>query len=113
MITKLLQKLEWRLRRVNLKFTLLDLYLHDGDGCIGFTFFEFTNDYRPHALLAFEIRLPNGADRKILSVTNWDFMFLSTPLWKWISDIDERSLWGSGPSKWESFWYNILNKLYK
>ena len=112
-MNKLLRKLEWKLRRLNLKFNLLDIFLHDGDGCIGFTFFEFTKDFRPYALLAFEFRLPNGIDRKVLSIINWDFLFLSTPLWEWISYIGERRIWGSGLSKWESFWYNILNKLYK
>jgi len=112
-MNKLLQKLEWRLHRVNLKFTLLDLYLHDGDGCIGFTFFEFTNDYRPYALLALEFRLPNGAERRITTITNWDFLFLSTPLWKWVRDTDERKLWGSTLTKWELFWLKTLSKLFK
>ena len=112
-MNKMLRKLEWKLRKVNLKFNLLDIFLHDGDGCIGFTFFEFTKDFRPYALLAFEFRLPNGADRKILSVTNWDFLFLSTPLWKWIDDTDERKLWSSNLSKWEEFWLKTLSKLYR
>lgn len=112
-MNRLLQKLEWRLRRVNLKFTLLDLYLHDGDSCIGFTLFEFTKDYRPYALLAIEFRLPNGAERRVTSITNWDFLFSSTPIWKWIGDTDERKLWGSTLTKWEKFWLKTLSKLYK
>jgi len=112
-MNKILRKLEWKLRKVNLKFNLLDIFLHDGDACIGFTFFEFTKDFRPYALLAFEFRLPNGADRKILSVTNWDFLFLSTPLWKWLDNTSERKLWGSKLSKWEEFWLKTLSSLYK
>ena len=113
MITKLLQKLEWAIHRVNLKFTFLDLYLHDGDDCIGFTLCEFTKDYYTYALLTFEFRLPNGADRKVFTVTNWDFLFLSRPIWKWVSDTDERKLWGSNLSKWEEFWLKNLRKLYR
>ena len=29
----LLQKIAWRTRRWNIKFNLLDIFLHDGDGC--------------------------------------------------------------------------------
>ena len=111
-MNKILRKIEWRLRRVNLKFTLLDLYLHDGDACIGFNFCEITKDYRAYSLLAFEFRLPNGADRKVLSVSNWDFLFLNIPIWRWVSDADEREMW-TGLNKWDSFWYKILNKLYR
>ena len=111
-MSKILQKIEWRLRRVNLKFKLLDLYLHDGDACIGFSFCEITKDYRAYSFLAFEFRLPNGADRKVTSVSNWDFLFLNTPIWEWISDASEREMW-TGLNKWDSFWYKILSKLYR
>lgn len=112
-MNKILQKIEWRLRRVNLKFTLLDLYLHDGDACIGFSFCEIAKDYTVYSLLAFEFRLPNGADRKVLSISNWDFLFLNSLIWKWVSDADEREMWGSKLSKWDSFWYKTLSKLYR
>lgn len=112
-MNKILRKIEWRLRKVNLKFTMLDLYLHDGDGCLGFTLCEFTNDYRPYALLAFEFRLPNGADRKVTKVTNWDLLFLSTPIWKWVYNVQDRVTWGHRPSAWNLFWLNTLSNLYK
>lgn len=111
-MNKLLRKIEWLLRRLNLKFNLLDIFLHDGDACIGFTLFEFTKDFRPYAFLAFEFRLPNGTNRKVLSITNWDFLFLSTPLWNWVSDVQKRKMW-TGLNRWDNFWYGILNKLYR
>lgn len=112
-MNKLLIKLERKLRKVNLKFNLLDIFLHDGDACIGFTFIEFINNFQPYALLAFEFRLPNGVDRKILSITNWDFLFLSTPIWKWICNTNRRKLRGLNLSKWEEFWLKTLSKLYR
>lgn len=112
-MNKFLQKIEWYTRRWNFKINLLDIYLHDGDGCWGFTLLEFNRDYRPYALLAFEVRFPNGAERMVTQVTNWDFLFLSTPIWKWVSDTDERKLWRSELTKWENFWLNTLSKLYK
>lgn len=112
-MNKLLQKIQWRIHRVNLKFNLLDLYLHDGDQCIGFSFCEVIKDYRTYSLLAFEFRLPNGAERKRFSITNWDILYLSTPIWSWVSSMDESILWGYTPSNWSHFWYKTFNKLYK
>lgn len=112
-MNKLLRKVEWNLHRLNLKFTLLDLYLHDGDDCIGFTLCEVNRSFRPYALLSFEFRLPNGAERQVFRVTNWDFLFLSTPIWNWVSNMDEHILWGYKPKMWEGFLFKILSKLYR
>jgi len=109
----LLQKIAWKTRRWNLKINLLDIYLHDGDGCWGFTFFEVVKDFRPYAMLSFECRLPNGGNVKRFTIDNWDFMFLSTPLFDWLSDMEERKLWNSGMSRWESFWFSVLKRFYK
>ena len=35
----LLQKISWRTRKWNLKINLLDVFIHDGDGCWGITIF--------------------------------------------------------------------------
>ena len=112
-MNKILQKIAWKTRRWNLKINLLDIYLHDGDGCWGFTLFEVVKDFRPYSLLSIEFRLPNGANVKRFVVDNWDFLFLSTPLWKWIEDTDERKLWSSNLTKWEEFWLKNLSKLYR
>lgn len=111
-MNKLLQKIAWKTSRWNCKVNLLDMYLHDGDGCWGFTLLEVVKDYRPYSLLSIEFRLPNGTNRKVLSITNWDFLFLSTPCWNWVSNIQERKMW-TRLNKWDSFWYGILNKLYR
>ena len=74
----LLQKIAWRTRRWNIKFNLLDIFLHDGDGCWGFTFFEIVKDFRPYSLLSIEFRLPNGGNVKEFTIDNWDFLFLAT-----------------------------------
>ena len=109
----LLQKIAWRTRRWNIKFNLLDIFLHDGDGCWGFTFFEIVKDFRPYSLLSIEFRLPNGADIKYFNVTNWDFLFLSTPLYDWSSGLEEDILWGHKPTVIEKIGLSITNKLYK
>ena len=109
----LLQKIAWRTRKWNVKINLLDIFLHDGDHCWGFTFFEIVKDFRPYSLLSIEFRLPNGADIKYFSIDNWDFLFLSTPLYDWSSSLEEDILWGAKPSRIQRIGLSITNKLFK
>jgi hypothetical protein len=110
---KLLQKIAWRTRRWNFKFNLLDVYLHDGDQCWGFSFCEVVKDYVPYSLLSIEFRLPNGAERQRVQWTNWDFLFLSTPLYRWTSGLEEDVLWGHKPTLFQKIGLSITNKLFK
>ena len=103
----LLRKIGWKARRWNLKFNLLNIYLHDGDGCWGFSLCEVVKEYRPYSLLAIEFRLPNGAERKVFQLTNWDIFYISTPLYDWISNTNENILWGSKKPK------GLLGIIYK
>lgn len=91
---KLLQKIEWKTHRWNLKFNLMSIDLHDNDGCWGITIAEIIKDFRPYSLFSFEFRLPNNADRKYFQVTNWDLLYIATPLYKWMESMDEDMLWG-------------------
>jgi hypothetical protein len=110
----ILQKIEWKTHRWNLKFNLLDLYLHDGDGCWGFSFCEIVKDYTTYSLLSFEFRLPNGADRKVFQITNWDLFYISKPFWKWFDNESDRVLWGgSKPTGIQGILYKIADKLFK
>ena len=108
----ILQKISWKTHRWNLKFNLLNIYLRDGDGCWGFSFCEVINKYRPYALLAFEFRLPNGANIKEFTVDNWDLLYLSTPLYDWYSDLSEDILWGSKPTPIQKIGMHIAKRLF-
>jgi hypothetical protein len=105
----LLQKIEWNARKWNIKFNLLEVYLHDGDGCWGFSFCEVIRDYRPYALLSIEFRLPNGAERTKIQWTNWDILYITTPLYDWILDVRENILWGYTPNRFEKLCLKIFN----
>ena len=109
----LLQKINWKTRRWNLKFNLLDLHIHDGDQCWGFSFCEVTKNYITYSLLSFEFRLPNGADRKVFQVTNWDLLYLSTPLLNKTLELNDNIMWGHKPSRWERFLIKMGDKFYK
>lgn len=108
----LLRKIGWKARRWNLKFNLLNIYLHDGDGCWGFSLCEVVKEYRPYSLLAIEFRLPNGAERTSVQWTNWDLLYLSTPLYDWYSDLSENILWGSKPTPIQKIGMHIAKRLF-
>ena len=36
----LLEKIAWRTRKWNLKINILDIFIHDGDGLLGFYIFR-------------------------------------------------------------------------
>jgi len=112
-MNKLLQKIEWKTRRLNLKFSLLDLYLHDGDGCWGFSFCEVVKDYHTYSLLSIEFRLPNGAERRVVQLTNWDLFYISTPLWRWVDRIEDSAMYGHTPGGLTGICYKLASKLYK
>jgi len=104
----LLQKIEWKTRKWNITFKLLDIQLRDGGGYWGFTFCELTNNYIQYSLASIEFVLPNGAERKRMSIIDWDLLFLRTPIRNWVNHIDESILWGHKPSSIERILYAIL-----
>lgn len=106
----LLQKIGWKTRKWNLKFSLLDVYLHDGDECWGFSFCEISSDYRVYSLLAIEFRLPNGAERQEVQWLNWDFLYLAKPVSNWFYDLQENVMWGYKPNWFEKLCLRIFNK---
>jgi hypothetical protein len=108
----LLQKISWATRKWNLKFNLLDIYLHDGDECWGFSLCEIVKDHRPYSLLSIEFRLPNGAERTKVRFVNWDILYLSTPLYDWVCDVEEQILWGHKPSKFKMICVKIIVKIF-
>ncbi len=108
----ILQKISWNTRKWNLKFNLLEVYLHDGDACWGFSFCEVIKDHRPYSLLAIEFRLPNGAEITKIHWTNWDLFYISTPLYDWVLDTKENMLWGYKPGRFKMFCLNIFSKLF-
>ena len=109
----ILTKIQWKIRRTNLKIHLFDLYLHDGNGVIGFSFFKILLNFNSYSMLSLEFRLPNGAERKELSIVDWDFMFLSLPVFRWYNDLEEDIMWGHKPKKFEKFLLGIAKIFYK
>ena len=109
---KLFAKISNATKDWNLKFNVLEIYLNDGDDCWGFSLFEVIHNYRPYSLFAIEFMLPDGKDRQAFKVLNWDFLYLSNCIIKWINELDENIAWGYKPNRFEKFMFNTLKKLY-
>ena len=113
MLNRTLQKIGWKTRRWNLKVNILNIYLHDAAGSWGFNLLEVTHKLISRSLLAFQIRLPNGAERKIIQITNWDVLFLGHSCYKQWEKLDEQKMWAGNLSRWDSIKLSILNKIIK
>jgi hypothetical protein len=109
---KLFTKISHATREWNLRFNLLEIYLHDGDGCWGFSFCEVIHNYRPYSLLSIEFMLPNGKDLQKFKIMNWDFLYLSNYIIKWLNELDENIAWGYKPNRFQKFMFNNLKKLF-
>ena len=107
----LLQKIAWRSREWNVKINLLDIFLRDGDGCWGFTFFEVVHNFETRALFSFEFRLPNGGNVKQFSIDNWDILFTRRFLYNYWEKLDDRNMWQGNLSKSDMFKLKILRKI--
>ena len=108
----LLRKIAWKTRKWNLQINLLDLFLHDGDGCWGFNLLEVRNNYIVSCLLAFECRFPNGANIKRFTIDNFDILFLGTPSRNWMDNLTEAELWGYKRTTREAILYKILHFIF-
>jgi len=113
-MNKLLKKISWKTRRINIKFTLFELLLHDNRESWGINFFCITKDFYDYSLFRFEFRLPNGTNVRRFSVDKWDFLFLSKFLWNEYDELSERYLWTyRDPEGWDRIKLNLLEKLFR
>jgi hypothetical protein len=111
---KLLQKIAWKTRRLNLTVSLLNLYLHDHEGTWGFDVFSIEKDFHSYSLLRFECRFPNGTHVRKFTVDNWDILFISRFLWKEYDKLSDHYLWARHDATgWDKFKLNVLGKLFK
>jgi len=112
MINNVLHKIAWKTRRWNLRINLLNIYLHDGDECWGFSICEVVNQYRSYSLLSFEFRLPNRTTVRRFTVDSFDILFIATPLRKWAIDLDDAIMWGRVPTTFQRVLLKIVEKVF-
>jgi len=111
---KILQKISWKTRRINLKIKFLNFYLHDNYGTWGIDLIGIHLNFRNYSLFRFEFRLPNGTDVRKFTVDNWDILFISRFLWKEYDRLSDHYLWSRNDATgWDKIKLNFLEKLFK
>lgn len=111
-MNSLLEKTSFLTRRWNFKFKLFDLYLRDEFDTWGFEFFTVQYKYQAYSALAIMFRLPNKTKVKVLTIDDWDFLFLERPLFKTWESLT-RKLWSDRLTRFEEIMLNVLNKIIK
>ena len=109
-MNRLLEKIAWKTRRWNLKFSLLNLSHKSNE--ITFDFVCFTISFRDYSLLSLHFRLPNKTTVKRFVVDSWDFLFLYNFLFTKWERLSDRALWSRNSlSTWEEIQLKILSKI--
>ena len=112
-LKRIAHKISWLTRRWDFTFRLFNLYLHDHDGTWGFNFLTFHVNFRYYSLLSLEFRLPNMTTVRSTTIDDWDFLYARNYLSDRLSDLDDRKMWGSKLTRWESLNLRILNKIFR
>ena len=111
---KILQKIAWLTRKWNLSIRLFDLQLHDGHNSWGFHLLAIRYNHTVYSLLAFECRLPNGAEVKYFVVDHVDILFLRQVLNDWASDLEEDNMWsGRTATRLEKIGIALVGSIFK
>ena len=108
---KLFKKLSWKLRKVNVGFTLLNFSYNSG---FTLNILTISKNYYDYSLFYISFRLPNGADIKYFVIDRMDIFFLHNYLHKMYEDLSERGMWSErGLGGYENFKFNILKRLLR
>ena len=112
-INKFLEKVSWKLHRINFKVSLFTLGYYGDSSSFNFRIFTVLNKLRESSLLSFSFRLPNKTYVKRFVVDHWDFLFLRHPLYKKYESLIDKELWSvRGITKTEEFTRKVLSKLF-
>ena len=108
----MLKKISWKFRKIHITISPLVILINDKWDGWGFDILKIEKELHSYSLLKMIWTLPNGAEKK-LSFSG-DFLFLRTPLFKELVDLDDRMLWSRAPiSKWDEFKFWALNLIFK
>jgi hypothetical protein len=112
-INKFLEKVSWKLHRVNFKINLFSIGYYGDASVFNFRVFTVLNKLHESSLLSFSFRLPNKTHVKRFVVDHWDFLFLRRPLYKKYESLIDKELWSvRGITKTEEFTRKVLSKLF-
>lgn len=112
-INKFLEKVSWKLHRVNFKISLFSIGYYGDSSAFNFRVFTVLNKLQESSLLAFSFRLPNKTYVKRFVVDHWDFLFLRHSLYKKYDSLIDKELWTrNGITKMDNIKLKVLRKLF-
>ena len=112
-INNILEKVSWKLHRVNFKVVLFSAKYDGSNSAASFAFFSITKRLRKSSLLAWSFRLPNKTNVKRFVTDRWDFLFLRNYLYKKYESLIDKELWTiRGLSKLDRLKMRILRKIF-
>ena len=107
----MLKKISWKFRKTHITISPLTIFINNTWEGWGFDILNINSGLNSYSLFKLVWILPNGAEKK-LSFSG-DFLFLRTPLFKSLIDLEDSILWGSKLSKWNEIKYWALNLIFK
>lgn len=108
-----LKKINWKMRKTNIRINLFDFYINDRWDGWGFDIFHINYNVKSYSLLQLLIHIPNGAEKNLVIVSG-DFLFLKNKLLKTYDIMLDMELWNSKSfSKFDKFKLNILKFIFK
>lgn len=112
MITKLLEKVSWKLRRYGIAFSPFYMRWSGGDSSFQLAILRFDNNLKTYALFKISFRLPNKTYVRTLTLDSWDFFFLYHKLYRYYDYLSEKEVWGFHPlTRFERLAYSLLTRI--
>jgi hypothetical protein len=112
-INTFLEKVSWKLHRVNFKVSLFTIGYYGDASVFNFRVFTVLNKLQESSLLSFSFRLPNKTYVKRFVVDHWDFLFLRHYLYKKYDSLIDKALWTrDGVTKMDNIKLKVLRKLF-
>ena len=75
-VNSILEKVSWKLRRVNFRLVVLSAGYEGGTSSGHFSFLTIVNQYQESSLLSWSFRLPNKTNVRRFVIDRWDFFYL-------------------------------------
>jgi hypothetical protein len=109
---RFLEKISWKLRRVEITFCPMCLNWSGGWSYFTFSICKIQYSLRSYSLFEIAFRLPNKTTTKSFYVNAWDILFIKNYLFNLHEKLSDQDLWNvRGMSSWDKFKLKILDKI--
>ena len=109
---RFLEKISWKLRRIEITFTPICLNWSGGWSYFHFSICKIQYGLKSYSLFEIAFRLPNKTTIKHFYVNSWDILFIKNYLFDVHEKLSDQDRWNViGMSSWDKFRLKVLNKI--